>query len=137
MPLGAMIASWRLRWAVAFQLFPVNEDFMSRRFALHSMTAAAVLAAFAASAQPTPPAPAPAASTPAASAAQAPGYQSSLERYRPFAEEKPIPWSQANDMVRQIGGWRAYARQAQDATPSGDPSPRRDAAPGAAGHGKP
>lgn len=45
-----------------------------------------------------------------------------LENYRPFTDEKVAPWKQANDLVAKIGGWRAYAKEAQET--SGDsPAP--------------
>lgn len=61
---------------------------------------------------------------------------SGLESYQPFAEGKVLPWRQANDAVGRIGGWRAYAREAQNAGPQHDPAPRREAEPGVTGHGK-
>lgn len=42
-------------------------------------------------------------------------YSSAFEDYRPFTEEKVAPWRESNDAVRDIGGWRAYAREAQGA----------------------
>ena len=36
-------------------------------------------------------------------------FRSSMEGYKPFADEKPIAWKQANEVARQRGGWRAYA----------------------------
>jgi hypothetical protein len=39
-------------------------------------------------------------------------YKSALEGYRPFTDEKPIPWKEANETVRQRGGWQAYAKEA-------------------------
>jgi hypothetical protein len=56
-----------------------------------------------------------------ASAAMAapPAWRSAFDGYQPFAEEKPVPWPQANETVRQVGGWRAYAREAaQPAQPA-------------------
>lgn len=49
-------------------------------------------------------------------------YNSAMEGYKPFADEKPTPWRAANATVDQRGGWRAYAKEAagEDATgPSG------------------
>lgn len=67
------------------------------------------MAAAAALAHPVPP--------PDPSNASAPvpplAYRSLLAGYRPFAETKMIPWRQANDTAAGIGGWRAYAREAQ------------------------
>jgi len=39
-------------------------------------------------------------------------FQSALQDYQPFSDEKPVPWKEANETVRQIGGWRAYAKEA-------------------------
>lgn len=49
---------------------------------------------------------------------------SAFEAYRPFADEPLIPWRQANDQVGRIGGWRAYAREAQgeEAAPAARPA---------------
>lgn len=63
------------------------------------------MAAVAAMAQPAP-GEAPAAAPPALT------YKSALEGYRPFTDEKPIPWKEANETVRQRGGWQAYAKEA-------------------------
>ena len=73
------------------------------------LAALPALAACAAVAQ-TPATPA---STDAASAPPALTYRSALDAYRPFADDKPIPWREANDTVRIRGGWRAYAKEAQ------------------------
>ena len=65
-------------------------------------------------------------------AAQAQPYRSALEGYRPFAEEKPVPWKQANDTVGRIGGWRAYAREVHGepaATPASAPAAAPASAP--------
>lgn len=40
-------------------------------------------------------------------------YRSALEGYRPFTEEKVLPWKETNDTVRRVGGWKVYAREAQ------------------------
>ena len=55
---------------------------------------------------------------PAPDAAAASVYRSAWSGYRPFADEKPITWKDANDEVRRIGGWRAYLRESQG-QPSG------------------
>jgi hypothetical protein len=51
-------------------------------------------------------------------------HRSSLQRYQRQAESPPIPWRQANDAVARIGGWRAYAREAQSPEPAAS-APRR------------
>ena len=48
----------------------------------------------------------------------------SADRHR---DVQPLPWRQANDTVRDIGGWRAYARAAQAAASAASSS--------TAGHG--
>jgi hypothetical protein len=75
------------------------------------------VAASAAMAQPVSP--------PAAAPMPAPAYRSAFEGYRPFTEDKPIAWRDANDTVRQRGGWKAYAAEAQEAGALQDPSPRQ------------
>ena len=39
--------------------------------------------------------------------------RSAFEAYQPFSEEKLLPWKDANDTVGHVGGWKAYAREAQ------------------------
>lgn len=50
-------------------------------------------------------------------------YESSFARYRPLSNEKLISWREANDTVARIGGWRVYAREAQEAEPLSPPAP--------------
>ena len=52
-------------------------------------------------------------SAPSAPAASAPllEHKSAFEGYRSFAAEEIQPWRQSNDAVRDIGGWRVYARE--------------------------
>ena len=72
-------------------------------------------------------------------------YRSSLSRYRGFTEPDVAPWRETNELVRQRGGWRAYAREAREPAPATPPSPAAPAAsqpaatvkpatPGHAGH---
>ena len=49
-------------------------------------------------------------------------YQSPFRDYRPLGEDKLIPWKAANDEVGRIGGWRTYAKEAQDAAASVNPA---------------
>lgn len=65
------------------------------------------------------PQPAPAASAPAAHA----DYRSAFDGYRPFVAEEVQDWRRSNDTVRDIGGWRAYAREVH-----GDPQRPQGAA---------
>ena len=53
-----------------------------------------------------------------ATAPAIPQYESAFEGYRPFADEQPIPWKEANDTVHRRGGWRAYAQEAAAAPSS-------------------
>ena len=95
--------------------------------AVHSaLLAATLLATLAAQAQPAaktarPDPLDPKASVPALS------YVSSFSQYRLMGDEKPVSWRDANDTVTRIGGWRVYAREAQQA----DPAPAAPAAPAA------
>ncbi|MEP6791736.1 MAG: hypothetical protein ABI907_10215 [Ramlibacter sp.] len=69
----------------------------------------------------------------AAFAASAQGsFQSALKDYQPFSEEKVAPWKESNDKVREVGGWRAYAREAQ-----GKPEAAAPVVDPHAGHGQP
>ena len=102
-----------------------------------ALLAATLLATLAAQAQPAaktarPDPLDPKASVPALS------YVSSFSQYRLLGDEKPVSWRDANDTVTRIGGWRVYAREAQQA----DPAPAAPAAvptdkakPMPAGHG--
>lgn len=49
-------------------------------------------------------------------------YESALSRYRRAGEDKAIPWRESNDTAARIGGWRAYAREAQQPDPA-QPAP--------------
>lgn len=46
-------------------------------------------------------------------------YRSALEGYQPYTDEKTVNWKVANDTVSQIGGWRAYSKEASQ-DPSAD-----------------
>ena len=69
-------------------------------------------------------------------------YGSSLSRYQAFTAADVASWRETNEVVRQRGGWRAYAREAQEpaAPPSATPAASQPAAnvkpavPGHAGH---
>lgn len=77
-----------------------------------------------------------AASQPGNPAARPDSYRSVFEGYRGHTDETPVSWREANDAVGRIGGWRAYAREAQlqpgqetGGSPRGGPSDTSD------GHG--
>lgn len=42
-------------------------------------------------------------------------YESAFGAPRRVADDKPVSWREANDNVARIGGWRVYAREAQQA----------------------
>ena len=46
-------------------------------------------------------------------AANALRYESVFARYKSYRDEKTGSWREANDTVDRIGGWRAYAKEAQ------------------------
>lgn len=57
--------------------------------------------------------------------AQAPALPTSVfDSYRPYTEEPLVNWKAANDTTARIGGWREYARQAQELSskPSNTPT---------------
>jgi hypothetical protein len=54
-------------------------------------------------------------------------YVSPLRSYQAFTEASVAPWRETNERVRQRGGWRAYAREAQQ------PAAAQPAAAGASG----
>jgi hypothetical protein len=63
-------------------------------------------------------------------------YRSAFEGYRPYKDEPLLPWRQANDTVGRIGGWQAYAREAQGAAaPAPQASSPSAASAPATGHG--
>lgn len=61
-------------------------------------------------------------------------YRSSLPGLRTADADKPVPWREANDIVTRIGGWRSYAREAQEPMPAASaPTPATPASAPAAG----
>lgn len=69
----------------------------------------------------------PAAAPPTAAAVP---YRSAFEGYRAFRPVEVQNWRQSNDTVREVGGWRAYAREIQGATQDGaGPKPGAPANP--------
>lgn len=72
------------------------------------------VAALSAAAQPSPTALA--VTDRAASSVQQGPYKSTFRDYRPYSEEKLRGWKQSNDTVGAIGGWRVYAKEAQQGT---------------------
>lgn len=74
-------------------------------------------------------------------------HASPLAGYRRLGDDERVAWKEANETVNRIGGWRAYAREAQQPDPAASAPAARGtsdpasgaaptAAPGAApGHG--
>ena len=76
---------------------------------------------------------------PAQAASTALTYRSALEGFQSFADEKAVPWKQANDTVHQRGGWKAYAKEASEANagPGAQAGHAGHAAQGGGGHPMP
>lgn len=73
-----------------------------RLFVLAALAAAAMVAAQAAAPDPLD-----------ARAATAPlVHRSAFDAYRRLGDEQAVPWREANETVKRIGGWRNYAREA-------------------------
>jgi hypothetical protein len=45
-------------------------------------------------------------------------YSSPFSGFRGLGDDKPVSWREANDAVARIGGWRTYAREAQQPEPA-------------------
>ncbi len=45
-------------------------------------------------------------------------YVSPLQQYRPLGDEQVTPWQASNELVEKIGGWRVYAKEAQEPEPA-------------------
>lgn len=76
---------------------------------------------------------------PADPAAQVPSalYTSPLRAYQAYTEPPIAPWRDTNDLVRQRGGWRAYAREAREpdaVRPAAASQPAPAAKPASGGH---
>ena len=100
----------------------------ARRLAALSCFAAAAMAAVA---QPLPAG----STTPTTSTPPVLTYKSALDGYQPFADEKPIPWKEANETVYRRGGWQAYAKEASGSGNAGAESPKSGAAAPASAEG--
>jgi hypothetical protein len=70
-------------------------------------------------------------------------HSSALASYRRLGDDKRIDWKEANEAVNRIGGWRAYAREAQQPEPAPTapanrtapaPAPASGAMPAHGGH---
>ncbi|CAM5350131.1 hypothetical protein ACM74C_23920 [Pseudomonas aeruginosa] len=49
-------------------------------------------------------------------------YTPAFATYQRFADQPITPWREANDTVGRIGGWRGYAKEASEETPSTAPA---------------
>lgn len=43
-----------------------------------------------------------------------PGYASVFVNYKSYRDEKSLDWKEANRLVERRGGWRQYAKEAQE-----------------------
>ena len=50
---------------------------------------------------------------PQSAAEQSVQFKSSFSEYVPYSEQSIESWREANDRVGEIGGWRVYAKEAQ------------------------
>ena len=55
-------------------------------------------------------------------------YRSAFQGYRPNTEAEVGSWKEANDRVGSIGGWRVYAKEAQQADVPASPASAPSAA---------
>lgn len=46
-------------------------------------------------------------------------FESAFDGYKPYVHQPPAPWRQSIDRVGEVGGWRAYAREAAEPEGSG------------------
>ena len=56
-------------------------------------------------------------------------YQSPFSNYRAMGADLSTPWKDANDTVRNIGGWQAYAKEAAEAAKAAASKSRPATAP--------
>jgi hypothetical protein len=100
----------------------------------HGLLAAALLMATPLHAQPAPKAGSPDPLDPSA-AVPALTHASPLARYKRAGDVTLVPWKEANDTVARIGGWRAYARDADPPEPAPPPASAPAASRPMPGHG--
>lgn len=55
-------------------------------------------------------------------------YQSAIGQHRHFGNQSALSWREANQRVHRIGGWRAYAREAYEASTEQAPATRAPSA---------
>ena len=62
-------------------------------------------------------------------------HTSPLATYRRLGDDRRVPWPEANATVNRIGGWRAYAREAQQPADAASATPKAaPPAPARSGH---
>ena len=49
-----------------------------------------------------------------------PGFTSVFDNYKPYSDDKSLDWKEANRQVERRGGWRQYAKEAQEPEPKPD-----------------
>lgn len=105
---------------------------MNEKIPIYWLAAIGILAAPLVWAQAPPPA-ASAPFTPAVGSE----YRSAFEGYQRFKDEKVQRWKDSNATVERIGGWRAYAKEAQESKPTDTKPAEAKAANPHSGHAKP
>ena len=127
-------------------MFPKSEAAALPLWAIAGLQLVLASASNAAQAQtqaaaPATPSPTSIRSDPADPKARVPAtlYVSPLRAYQGFAEPQVAPWRETNELVRQRGGWRAYAREAREPdapkpAASGASQPMPAAKPASGGH---
>ncbi|MBC7548004.1 MAG: hypothetical protein H7224_05090 [Polaromonas sp.] len=56
-------------------------------------------------------------------------FQSALEGYQSYTDDKLVDWKAANETTARIGGWRAYAKEASAPAVAPAPAPAPALAP--------
>lgn len=56
-------------------------------------------------------------------------YVSPLQQYRPLGDEQVTSWKAVNELVETIGGWRVYAKEAQEAETAAEQPGRKPQQP--------
>ncbi len=51
-----------------------------------------------------------------------PAFTSVFDNYKPYSDDKSLDWKEANRQVQRRGGWRQYAKEAQEPEQKPDPS---------------
>lgn len=67
--------------------------------------------------------------SPEKSSEQGVQFKSSFSEYVPYTEQGIESWREANDRVGEIGGWRVYAKEAQQARSQDKPNMPTSQAP--------